>query len=142
MHERVHLLGQHLLERLPGHLDAEEAVPFLELLDRDPVPLRKAGRSLLGHVHGRALDPAIRSPGRHVVDEDREPSRRDQDLRRRDAQSLLCGRRQLRQSLAASPRRQFLAADLNQERRHRLLRRAGRNGAQACERGRCTRRAP
>ncbi len=142
MHERIHLLGQHLLERLPGHLDAEEAVSLLELLDRDPVSLREAGRGLLGHVHGRSLDPLIGSLGGHVVDEHREPSRRDQDPRRSDAQGLLCDAGQLRQSLAAGSRRQLLAADLNQERRHRLPRRAGRSGAQACERGRCTRRAP
>ena len=52
-----------------------------------------------------------------------------------------CELGQLALGLPAGGRRQLLAADLNQERRHRLPHRAVRSCARACGRGRCRRPA-
>ena len=139
--ELVDLVGQHFGERLPGHRDAEEAVALLELLDSDAVALRKARRGLLPHRDRRSLHPLVRRLLRHVLREHGEPARRHEHLARLNSESTTRQLRQLTLGLSARRRGQLLAADLNQERRHRSPRRAGRNGARACGRARCRRPA-
>ena len=135
------VLRQDLGKRLPGRLDPQEAVALLELLHSDAVPLGKPGRGLLLHRHRWALEPLVRSTLGNVVDEQGEAPRRDQDAARLDSEQAPAELGKLRLGLAAGRSRQLLAADLNQDGRHRPPRRAGRSGARASGPGRCTPRA-
>ena len=125
----------------PGTLDAEEAVALLELVGRPAVAAREALASLVGRGHGRPLDPDGRSRIGQVLDDQHEPARPDEDLRRLGAQVLPRELRQLRLGLAAGRRRQLLAADLKQQAGQRSPRRAARPRARGSARGRCRRRA-
>ena len=139
--DRVQLFGEDLGEQPSRHLHAEEAVARLELFDRDAVALCEARGRLLGDLHGRPFHPLVRRPFRDVLDEHRQPTRRDEDAAGLGPEHVPAQLRQLPQRLVTRRSGQLFAADLNQERRHRLPRRAGRSGARACGRGRCTRHA-
>ena len=106
-----------------------------------PWRFAKPGRGLVPHRDRRPLHPLVRRLLRHVLREHGEPARRHEHPARLDSASTPRQLRQLPFRLAARRRGQLLAADLNQERRHRSPRRAGRSGARACGRARCRRPA-
>ena len=137
--ELLHLRGEHLGQRLARDRDPEETVALLELVRRDAVALREPGRGLVPHRHRRAFHPLVGRLRRDVVREHGQTARRDQDPGRLHAQDAAGELGQLALCLPAGGRGQLLAADLNQERRHRLQRRAERSCARACGRGRCRR---
>src|SRR6185437_12980476 len=99
-HDRVEAFRQHFTQLAAGPLDAEEAVALDELLDRDALLLRKPGGCLVPESHGRALYPFVGSPRRHVLEEDGEPPRPDEDVCRRRAHLALGEYRQLCPGLA------------------------------------------
>jgi hypothetical protein len=63
------LLGKDVCDGAARNLNAEGAVPFLELFDRDAVPLGEARRSLFPHRHRWAFQPLIRRLLGNVLDE-------------------------------------------------------------------------
>ena len=116
--ERVEDRREPLGERLARHLDAEEAVPLLQLVGGDAVALRESGGGLLAQRDGRALDPFGRRLAGHVLDEHGKPPRPDEELRGLGAEVLQAERRQLLLRLPAGRGGELLAADLKQQRRH------------------------
>ena len=116
--KRIEHRRKPLGQRLAGHLDAEEAVALLELVDRHAVTLREAGGGLVPERERRALDPLRRRLTRDVVDDHREPAWPDVECGGLSAEVLEAERRQLGLRFAAGGGRQLLAADLKQQRRH------------------------
>ena len=90
---------------------------------------------IFDHPRARARSPV----------QQREPTRPDEHGVRPQAELPLCDHRKLVAGLATGAGRKLLAADLKQQRRHRLLPGSGRSArprARASGRGRCMPRAP
>ncbi len=125
--DRAHPLEQRLsAQRLPWHAGPQVAVPLLEVRLGEPVALREAGRRLLAPLRRRPLHELLvgASPAaRRRRTRSAAATRRRAMPRRRGASPTSYGK--LRLGLAARGRRQLLAADLKQQRRHRASPRRG-----------------
>ena len=117
--ELVELLLHDLGQRPPGQLDAEPAVALLERAWCNAVLAREAFLRRVRRARRRTGDPGRRRLGGRVLDEEGDAAGRDEDLRRLEPEGCAHVVAELGLGLVAGRGRKLLAADLNQQARHR-----------------------